>query len=136
MFTLVPVDKLAFQYSGISISQMLDENCHLQSEGPSVQKKKKKRGRLMFSSKRALERSKMRPPKLKSQVYDVQGSMPMSIDFGDDDVADLGCSQNVMTYSDMIDQGESEQDIISDEDEGWQNVSSTLNKLYSHCILY
>ena len=38
---------------------MLERNCHLQSEGPSGQKKKKKRGRLMFSSKRALERSKM-----------------------------------------------------------------------------
>jgi hypothetical protein len=114
---------------------MLDKNCHLDSEGPSVQKKKKKRGRLMFSSKRALERSKMRPPKPKSQVQDIQECMPMSIDFGDDDVADFGCSQNIMTYSDMIDEGGSQEDIISDEDEGWQYVSNPLNKLYSQCIL-
>ena len=91
----------------------------------------------MFSSKRALERSKMRPPKLKSQVQDVQECMPMSIDFGDDDVADLGCSQNIMTYSDMIDHGGSQQDIISDEDEGWQNVSNTIEQaLFSECISY
>jgi hypothetical protein len=102
---------------------MLDRNCHLESEGPTGTKKKKKRRRLMFSSKRALERSKMRPPKLKSKAKDVDDCTRMSIDFGDDDVADLACSQDIMTFSDMLDHAVSQQDIISDNDEGWQHVS-------------
>ncbi len=80
----------------------------------------------MFSSKRALERSKMRPPKLKSNFKDINEFKRMSIDFGDDDVADLASSQDIMTYSDMIDNGESQQDIISDDDQGWQYVSDSF----------
>ena len=111
---------------------MLERNCQLQSEGPSGQRKKKKRGRLMFSSKRALERSKMRPPKLKSRVTDVHECTPMTLDFGDDDVADLASSQDMLTYSDMIDHGVSLQDIISEDEHQWQHVSVTLQTLFTH----
>ncbi len=65
----------------------------------------------------------MRPPKLKPKVRDVDDCSPMSIDFGDDDVADLASSQDILTLSDMLDHAESQQDIISDSDEGWQHVS-------------
>jgi hypothetical protein len=106
---------------------MLERNSHLQSEGPSGQKKKKKRGRLMFSSKRALERSKMRPPKLKSRVKDAHECTRMTLDFGDNDVADLASSQDMLTYRNMKDQVESQQDIISEDEQEWQHVSCILH---------
>jgi hypothetical protein len=89
----------------------------------------------MFSSKRALERSKMRPPKLMSRVADVHECTPMTLDFGDDDVADLASSQNTLMYSGMIDQGVSLQDIISEDEQQWQHVSVTLQTLHTHSTM-
>ena len=42
----------------------------------------------------------------------------MTLDFGDDDVADLASSQDMLMYSEMI-----HQDIISDDEHQWQHVS-------------
>jgi hypothetical protein len=96
---------------------MFGRSSSFQSEGPSEQKKKKKRGRLLFSSKRALQQSKMRAPRHKSQTMDVQECTHMSIDFGEEDVANLASSQDFVTYSDMDELDNLYQDSLSDGDQ-------------------
>jgi hypothetical protein len=83
----------------------------------------------MFSSKRALERSKMRPPKLKSRVKDVHECTPMTLDFGDNDVADLASSQDILTYNNLNDNGLLHQDILSEDEHQWQHVSVTFRRI-------
>jgi hypothetical protein len=104
---------VACYYNCLPISQMLGRSSSLHSEGPSEQKKKKKE----VSSKRALQRSKMRAPRHKSQTMDVQECTHMSIDFGEEDVANLASSQDFVTYSDMDELDNLYQDSLSDGDQ-------------------
>lgn len=61
--------------------QILDEVCPSKSDCASTQKRRKKRGRLLYSSRRVLERSRMRATKHMSRLSTVEKSVGVRIDF-------------------------------------------------------
>ncbi len=75
---------------------MQDESCSRHLENVSTQKKGKKRGRLLYSSKRELERSRMRSSKHLNRSTGVHKSLAVRIDFGEEDVTNLASLQEVL----------------------------------------
>ena len=76
--------------------QMLDDNCANNTEIASGQKKRKKRGRLLYSSRRVLERSRMRSSKHMSRLTAVEKPEGLRIDFSGEEVTNLGSLQEVV----------------------------------------
>jgi hypothetical protein len=69
--------------------QMLDKNCSKNTESSSGQKKRKRRGKLLFSSRRVLERSRMRSSKHVSRLTAVEKIVGVKIDFSEEEVTNL-----------------------------------------------
>ncbi len=88
--------------------QMLDEFCTTNPESASGQKKRKKRGKLLFSSKRVLERSRMRASKYMSRLSAVEELVGVRIDFSGEEVTNLASLQEVLVAID-------ESEVISED---------------------
>jgi hypothetical protein len=75
---------------------MLAGSCSKNLEYVSPQKKRKRRGRLLYSSKRELQRSRMRGTKQMTRLIGVENSVAMKIDFGSEEVTNLASLQEVL----------------------------------------
>jgi len=80
--------------------QMLDDICSINSESVSRQKKRKKRGRILYSSRRELERSRMRASKHLSRLTDIEIPVGVRIDFGGEEVTNLASLQEMVAAED------------------------------------
>ncbi len=80
--------------------QMLDDICSINSESVSRQKKRKKRGRILYSSRRELERSRMRASKHLSRLTDIEIPVGVRIDFGGEEVTNLASLQEGVVAED------------------------------------
>jgi hypothetical protein len=81
---------------------MLDGSCSKNLEYVSTQKKRKKRGRLLYSSKRELQRSKMRTSKQMTRLIGVDKSLAVKIDFGGKDVTNLASLEEVLAVEEAL----------------------------------
>ena len=80
--------------------QMLDETCSNNTEIASGQRKRRRRGKLLYSSKRVLERSRMRANKHMSRLTPAGRSVGVRIDFDSEEVTNLASLQEVVTPDD------------------------------------
>lgn len=91
--------------------QMLDDICSINSESVSRQKKRKKRGRILYSSRRELERSRMRASKHLSRLTDIEIPVGVRIDFGGgEEVTNLASLQEGVVAEDTT-QASSEDNV-------------------------
>ena len=75
---------------------MRDENCSNNSEIAIGEKKRKKRGRLLYSSRRELERSRMRLSKHMSRLTADEKLVGVRFDFSGEEVTNLASLQEVV----------------------------------------
>jgi hypothetical protein len=87
--------------------QMRDDTCSINSEIAVGQKKRKKRGRVLYSSRRELQRSRMRLSKHMSRLTVEENLVGVRIDFSGEEVTDLASLQEFVVVEDAT-QGPSE----------------------------
>ena len=80
--------------------QMQEENCSNILESATGQKKRRKRGKLLYSSRRVLQRSRMRSTKHMSRLTAVQELVGVRIDFSGEEVTNLASLHEVVAAVD------------------------------------
>jgi hypothetical protein len=90
--------------------QILEELCPNNLVSASLQKKRKKRGKLLYSSRRVLERSRMRASKHMSRLSAVEELEGVRIDFSGEDVTNLSSLQEEVAVEDAS-QGHKEKNV-------------------------
>lgn len=80
----------------------------------------------MFSSKRALQRSRMRAPRHQSRTDDIDQCLRMRLDFGEEEVADLASVQEMIALNDNADEEDDDITSVDKRDDGQTSVSDIL----------
>ena len=85
----------------------------------------------MFSSKRALQRSRMRAPRLQLRTDDIDQCLRMRLGFGEEEIADLASVQEMIALNDNADQEDDDIQSVDKRDHGQTSVSDILDCNYT-----
>ena len=102
---------------------MLDGGDSKNLESVITQKKRRRRGRLLYSSKRELERSKMRVSKQMTRLTGLQKSLALRIDFGEEDITNIASTQEVLATKEKP-EGTNEDYVKFHESDSTQTIVS------------
>lgn len=80
--------------------QMRDDNCSHNTEIAVGPRRRKKRGKLLYSSRRVLQRSRMRSTKHMSRLTAVEELVGVRIDFSGEEVTNLASLHEVVAAVD------------------------------------
>ena len=100
-------------------------------QGQKVQNKKRKKPRVVFSSRKVIEASRMRQTKTRSRVAEVDSSVPKAIKFGEDEVVCPASVSRCENLTDCIRGGEPSIETLICEADGDTRVSDSHIQIYS-----
>jgi hypothetical protein len=106
---------------------MLETSSSKDLEYVSAPRKRKKRGRLLYSNKRVLDRSRMRASKQMTRLTGVHNSLAVKIDFGEEEVTNLASLPELPTPEVAV-QG-------TCEDNSRLQGNKTTQPIVSQCLL-